>query len=145
MAKSDWKNYITENGDFELPNYLFRVFMELMKESLDMGTLLSDDPAKLRAYKERTKKHFKARWIETAEALEFFELVVACGCSHYDYCEICGGSRYILNGALSPDQLREVAVFHNAEITVEQADQLHKGLMKALREIKESPHVVPAL
>ena len=53
---SDWKNFININGDFELPNFLYRTINDLMKQALDMGTLLSDDPYKLRAYKEQTKK-----------------------------------------------------------------------------------------
>ena len=56
---SDWKNFININGDFELPNFLYRTINDLMKQALDMGTLLSDDPYKLRAYKEQTKKLFK--------------------------------------------------------------------------------------
>lgn len=144
MAKSDWENYITDNGDFELPNYLFRVYMELMKESLDMGTMLSSDPAKLRAFKEQIKKRFKSRWIETAKALEFFELVVPCTCNYHDYCEICGGSRFLLNGALSPDELREVAVFYGAEATTEMVEKLQTGLVRAVRELEEiQSSVVP--
>lgn len=137
MKSTDWKTYVNPNGDFELPNYLFRVFTELMKQALDMGTLLSDDPVKLRAYKEQIKKQFKSRWLETAQALEFFDLVVACSCRPNQYCEICGGSRYILNAAVSPDQLREIAVFTSAEATSEMADKLQKGLMKAIKELDE--------
>ena len=59
---SDWKNFININGDFELPNFLYRTINDLMKQALDMGTLLSDDPYKLRAYKEQTKKLFKNKW-----------------------------------------------------------------------------------
>lgn len=137
MSKSnDWRSYVNANGDFELPNYLFKMITELMKQSLDMGTLLSDDPAKLRAFKEQTKKQFKSRWLETAEALEFFELVIPCTCKRSDYCEICGGSRYLLNGALSPDEMREVAVFYGAEATSELAEKLEKGLRKAVRELE---------
>ena len=56
---NDWKNYIDLNGNFELPNFLYKTINELMKQALDMGTLLSDDQYKLRAYKEQTKKLFK--------------------------------------------------------------------------------------
>ena len=33
---NDWKNFINENGDFELPNFLYKTITELMKHSLDM-------------------------------------------------------------------------------------------------------------
>lgn len=136
MSKNvEWRNYVNNQGDFEMPNYLFRMYMELMKQALDMGTLLSDDSAKLRAYKEQVKKQFKSRWLETAQALEFFDMVIPCACKHSDYCEVCGGSRYILNAAISPDKMREVAVFYSAEANSDLADKLQKGLLKALRDI----------
>jgi len=53
----DWKKYIDSNGDFQLANFLYKSVNELMKHSLDMGTLLSSDPQKLRAYKEQTKNY----------------------------------------------------------------------------------------
>lgn len=136
MSKSlDWKSYVNPQGDFEFPGFLYRVYMDMMKYALDMGTLLSDDQAKLRAYKEQIKKHFKTRWNETAQALEFFDMVVPCSCKNTDYCEICGGSRYILNNAISPDKLREVAVFYGAEASADMAAKLQKGLMRALDEL----------
>jgi hypothetical protein len=67
---NNWKTFINENDDFELPNFLYRTIMDLMKQSLDMGTLLSNDQQKLRAYKEQTKKLFKNKWFEIAKALE---------------------------------------------------------------------------
>lgn len=136
MSKSlDWKSYVNPQGDFEFPNYLYRVYMDMMKYALDMGTLLSDDPAKLRAYKEQIKKHFKTSWSETAQALEFFDLVVCCTCLSTDYCDICGGSRYILNDAVAPDRLRETAVFFGAGASRDIAEKLHKGLMQAMKEL----------
>lgn len=134
----NWKNYVNNAGDFELPNYLFRMLTELMKQALDMGTLLSEDSAKLRAYKEQTKKQFKGRWMEIAEALEFFDLIVPCVCKDKEYCTQCGGSRYILNSAISPDRLREVAVFTSAGANAEIAEKLQKGLMKALEEMDDN-------
>jgi hypothetical protein len=132
----NWKNYVNEHGDFELPLYLYRVINSLMKSSLDMGTLLSEDKAKLRAYKEQTKNLFKKRWLEVAQSLESFDLIIPCGCEQNEYCKVCGGSRYILNSALSSDQLKEVAVVVGAEQDAELADKLHKGLVKALKELK---------
>ena len=78
---SDWKNFININGDFELPNFLYRTINDLMKQALDMGTLLSDDPYKLRANKEQTKKLFKNNWYDLAQALEFFEIIEQSSCS----------------------------------------------------------------
>lgn len=136
MSRSlDWKGYVNDVGDFELPNYLFRMNNDLMKQALDLGTLLSDDKNKLRAYREQIKKTFKRRWMELAEALEFYDLIVPCGCSEGDYCTLCGGSRYRLNEALTPDQMREVAYILGAGEDAELAAKLQKGLMKALKEV----------
>ena len=77
---NDWKNYIDVNGNFELPNFLYKTINELMKQALDMGTLLSDDQYKLRAYKEQTKKLFKQKWFTIAQSLEFFNLIEQCAC-----------------------------------------------------------------
>ncbi len=128
----EWRNYINSRGDFELPNYIYRSINDLMKQALDMGTLLSDDQAKLRAFKEQTKSIFKRRWLEIAQALEYFEIVVPCGCAHTEYCRECGGSRYRLNSALSPDQIREIAVIANDDTS---RAKLEAGLAKALREV----------
>ena len=40
---TNWESFINESGDFELPNFLYRTINDLMKQSLDMGTLLSND------------------------------------------------------------------------------------------------------
>ena len=56
---NDWKNFVDQNGDFQLANFLYKNINDLMKHALDMGTLLSNDQHKLRAYKEQTKKLFK--------------------------------------------------------------------------------------
>jgi len=133
----DWRDYVNSQGDFELPNYLYRMIMELMKQALDMGTLLSDDDAKLRAYKEQIKKHFKGRWADVAKALEFFDMVDPCTCRPKDYCEICGGSRFLLSAAIAPDHLRETAVFYAAEEDTELANKLHKGLIKAQEDLEK--------
>lgn len=96
----DWRRYLNAEGEFELAKYLYRTNKELMKLALDMGTLLSDDKAKLRAYKEKIKKDFTARWTNLAEALEAFGLVVACGCEPETYCQECGGARYLFDQTL---------------------------------------------
>jgi hypothetical protein len=80
VTSVDWKRHVNSDGNFELPSYLYKMISGLMKQSLDLGTMLSDDPAKTRAYKERTKDTFKAQWASLAEALEFFDIVVPCVC-----------------------------------------------------------------
>lgn len=140
----EWRHYVTDNGDFELGSYLYRVISDLMKQSLDMGTLLSNDPAKLRAFKEQTKSTFKKRWLEVAQALENFEILTSCGCPISQYCAACGGSRYRLNTALSPDRLREIAVVLSTDINDPQlALRLAEGLEKALLETQEVQNALP--
>lgn len=130
----DWRTYVDDNGDFELAGYLYRVILDLMKTSLDMGTLLSTDQARLRAYKESVKGIFKNRWLEVAQALEAFDIIIPCGCPANDYCKVCGGSRYRLNAALSPDELREIALFEAPGSDPKLKDKLEDGLRKALKE-----------
>lgn len=127
----DWRNYVDHNGDFELAGYLYRVLNDLMKQSLDMGTLLSNDQAKLRAFKDQTKSIFKKRWMEVAQALEAFEIITPCGCPSHEYCKACGGSRYRLNSALAPDVMREIALVTAPGTNGEVKRKLEEGLAKA--------------
>lgn len=135
---SDWKNYINNNGDFELPNFLYRTINDLMKQSLDMGTLLSADQAKLRAYKEQTKKLFKSRWFDIAEALEFFGIIDKCACHANGkefYCEVCKGARYIPTAVLTPDEMREIGVFVGAGENISLIDKLQKSIADVVNEL----------
>jgi hypothetical protein len=135
---NDWKNYIDLNGNFELPNFLYKTINELMKQALDMGTLLSDDQYKLRAYKEQTKKLFKSKWFSIAESLEFFGLIEECICkSSYreSYCDYCKGARYVISATLSPDEMREVGVFFNAAQDAQAISRIQKSLIQALNEM----------
>jgi hypothetical protein len=134
---NNWKTFINENDDFELPNFLYRTIMDLMKQSLDMGTLLSNDQQKLRAYKEQTKKLFKNKWFEIAKALEAFSIIDPCICSTQEkevYCEVCKGARYIINSTLTADEMREIGVFTNAGTSSEIMNKLQKSLNKILSE-----------
>lgn len=135
---NDWKNFINENGDFELPNFLYKTITDLMKQTLDMGRLLSSDQQKLRAYKEQTKKAFKARWYEIAKALEFFNIIDPCICATDEkeiYCDICKGARYIISSTLTADEMQEVGVFTNAGINVEIIEKLQKSLNQILTDL----------
>jgi hypothetical protein len=109
-----------------------------MKNSLDMGTLLSNDQYKLRAYKEQTKKLFKNKWLNIADALEYFDILEKCVCyvdRSEPYCDVCKGSRYKISSYLSPDEMREVSTFVNAMQDSEVQEKLQKGLMKLLEDI----------
>lgn len=135
MKSSNWQNYVDQNGNFELPTFLFNVIYDLMKQSLDLGTLLSDDSTKTRAFKERIKDTFKSSWLTVAQALEAFDLIVPCSCfGTNNFCKVCGGSRYQLNTALSPNAMREVGVVTVSD-NPELAEKLKEGLAKALAEL----------
>jgi len=135
---SDWKNYIDQNGDFQLANFLYKSINELMKNSLDMGTLLSSDQHKLRAYKEQTKKLFKNKWFDIANCLEYFDVIEKCVCfseQKDNYCEICKGARYKISSYLSADEIKEVSTFVNAAHDQEIQEKLQKGLKKLLEQM----------
>lgn len=135
--KGGWKNYVDVSGDFELAAYIYDSIIDLMKTALDLGTLLSSDQARLRAYKEQIKGTFKGRWLEIAQALESFDIIVPCGCPTDEYCPICKGSRYRLNDVLSPDELREISVVVGKNTDDPKLTQkLEEGLARALKEVK---------
>lgn len=137
---NDWKKYTDVNGDFQLANFLYKSINDLMKHSLDMGTLLSNDAHKLRAYKEQTKKLFKNKWFEIANCLEFFDVIEKCVCyseTQELYCDVCKGSRYKISHFFTADDIKEVGVFYNAAQNVELAEQIQKKLMLALDELSE--------
>lgn len=137
ISMSKWRNYIDENGNFQLANYMYRTINDLMKNSLDMGTLLSDDPQKLRAYKEQTKKLFKSKWYEMAESLEAMDIIEKCHC-YVDqkeiYCDICKGARYIVSEYLTADMIREISVVTNSQ-DQEVAKKLQAALVQVLNEV----------
>lgn len=136
----DWKKHIDVNGNFQLANFIYKSINDLMKNTLDMGTLLSDDNYKLRAYKEQVKKNFKSKWLDIANSLEFFDVIERCICTDNPkdvYCEICKGSRYKISDYLTADQVREFGTFYGAADTVEISEKLQKGLLKALNELPE--------
>jgi hypothetical protein len=137
---NDWTRFTDSNGDFQLANFLYRNINDLMKHSLDMGTLLSTDAHKLRAYKEQTKKLFKSKWYDIAQCLEFFDIIEKCVCysdGQEAYCEVCKGSRYRISSFFTAEEVREVGIFYNAASNAKLAEDLHKKLMQALDELSE--------
>lgn len=137
---NDWKKFTDVNGDFQLANFLYRNINDLMKHSLDMGTLLSNDQQKLRAYKEQTKKLFKNKWFEIAQALEFFDIIEKCVCYSEvqdKYCDICKGARFKLTSYLTSDEINEIGVFYSAAQNADAAEKLYKKLMTALNDLSE--------
>lgn len=135
MSRStDWHSFVDDEGRFEFPNYIYKTISELMKLSLDMGTLLSDDKAKLRAYKEQIKKEFKSRWFNIAQALEVFELAEPCGCDSREFCKECGGSRYKLNKALTADQIQEIGYIIGPLDDPKAIQELRNDLMDVIKD-----------
>jgi len=132
----DWRLYVNSEGDFELSKYLFNMINSLMKNALDFGTLLSDDPAKLRAYKEQTKFTFKRQWLEVAQALEAFEIVTPCECDLNKYCDSCGGSRYRMHDAITAERMREISLVMAPGYDPDLASKLDDGLTRALEEVE---------
>lgn len=107
----DWGDYVDEDGQVELPNYVYTVILHLMKYTLDLGAIFADgdDDPRLRSFRNRVKSEFKERWYDIAEMLEYMELIVPCGCSFDDFCYSCQGARYLLNKSLSADIVHEIS------------------------------------
>lgn len=108
MSKVHWRDFVNESNDFQLSTYIYLLINRMMKNSLDLGTLLSNDPQKLRAFKEQVKKAHKEAWADVADSLEFFGVIQRCSCRSDQYCEVCKGSRYVPADIVNPD----VAVTH---------------------------------
>lgn len=140
MSKNiDWEDFIDDSGDFELAAYLYQSNLRLMKSALDLGTLLSSDSTRLRAYKEQIKQIFKAQWKNTAQALESFGIIEPCICTD-EFCRICKGSRYRLGVTLGADEIQEfsMVVTSKEEHDPEIQKILTQGMEKAVRELKEA-------
>lgn len=138
----DWRSYMDQHGNFEMPNFLYRSNNELMKQCLDFGTMITDDKIRLRAYKEQVKKAFRARWFSIADALEQFDIIESCVCREGDYCEICGGSRFRLSEWLTPDEMHHIAAFTATVSNFDLETMLQEGLQKAIYEVSNA---VPAV
>ena len=137
MIKStDWQRYIDKSGNFEFPKYLYRTISDMMKINLDLGTLVCNDPTKLRAYKERVKSTYKEKWLDIASVLEFFDIIQRCGCDHDEFCTVCGGSRYILSEALTADEIRQISYAFGPDVEAGIAKKLEEGLEKALKQVE---------
>lgn len=133
----DWRNYVNEKGEFELPFYLYRVIYGLMKNALDLGTLLSEDERRLKAYRDRVKATFKNQWLQIAQSLEHFGLIQPCGCALDDFCSICGGSRYVMDTTFNEDEVREVFTVLSNNADDETAVRLKQELASLLGDIYE--------
>ena len=136
MIKStDWQKYIDRQGNFEFPKYLYKTISDMMKVNLDLGTLVCNDPAKLRAYKERVKSTYKEKWLDIASVLEFFEIIQRCICDHDEFCKVCGGSRYILSETMTADEIRQISYAFGADVEAGIAKKLEDGLKRVQLDI----------
>src|SRR5690606_22784967 len=79
----------------QLPRYLYEMINRLMKQTLDLGTLACHNDAQLRSYKATVKRNFKSEWHRLAEILVDYHVIIRCICDDDQFCEICGGCRYI--------------------------------------------------
>ena len=107
----------------QLPRYLFEMINRLMKSTLDLGTLACSSERQLRSYKSTVKRTFKDEWKDLAEILVRFNVITKCVCEDDEFCEICGGCRYLFQ-EISTDSLQIL-------------DKLSEGLEKAVAEVKQ--------
>ena len=134
--KKNVNKFVSETGDFEFPNFLYDTINNLMKSTLDLGTLAcADDKNRLRAFKETVKKNFKSKWSEIAEVLEEFDLIEPCTCVENEFCTICGGSRFVTNQFYQSDAIVEVTIGAGHE---DVAERLREGMKRALVEAKQA-------
>lgn len=105
----------------QMPRYLFEMINRLMKSTLDLGTLACVNERQLRSYKATVKRNFKQEWRDLASILEEYKIIIECVCGDDEFCEICGGCRYLFH-EVSAESMKTL-------------DKLTQGMMKALEEI----------
>lgn len=66
-----------------------------MKSTLDLGTIACQNQNQLRSYKTTVKRTFKNEWYDLAEILLKAKLISRCLCDEGDFCDICGGARFV--------------------------------------------------
>ena len=110
VNKKDVNDYVDALGNFDFVKYTYDLFSDSMKHTLDMGTLLSNDQQKLRAFKEQVKKDFRTQWKSLASVLELVEVAGKCFCQDGDYCKNCGGARYVAANTFQSQNSLEVGV-----------------------------------
>lgn len=139
MGKRDIENYVDSYGVFDFVKYTYELFNDSMKQTLDMGTLLSSDPQKLRAYKEQIKKDFKSRWEALASVLEQFGIADKCRCFENQYCKICGGSRYLTSDTMQPPDV-EIGI-----VTLDDNEKLKVQLLDSFTDKVDNDHKMSAV
>ncbi len=92
-----------EYDEFNIVKYIHNNINNSMKYALDLGTMLSDDPKKLRAFKEQIKKHSRQQWEAIGKALVYLDLAYECICSPGQYCTACSGARYVMSTLIDSD------------------------------------------
>ena len=124
-------------AEVELPKFLYRTLVSVMKETLDLGTLVCHNAKEERAFKERTKAAHRKAWKEIADMLLDLGIVTSCICRDDEYCEICGGSRYVLddNTFISNADTTTVALNMRANVNDDMQAQLRVGLHRALEQV----------
>lgn len=107
----------------QLPRYLYEMINRLMKSTLDLGTLACANEKQLRSYKSTVKRNFKDEWYDLAEILEQYNIITSCVCEDDEFCEICGGCRYLFQEVSPRSQ--------------EVLDKLTLGMQKAINQLKQ--------
>jgi hypothetical protein len=121
---------LSESDNFNIVKFIYMLLNDSMKYALDMGTLLSDDPQKLRAYKEQIKKNSKGNWDKLGAALVNIGIADDCICSRGEYCQVCGGSRFVMSSLVSSTEIVEHVMAISGSITSEAEKQaVAEGLM----------------
>ena len=119
-----------KNDEFNIVKFMYLNINASMKHALDLGTMVSDDPQKLRAYKEQIKKNARKQWDELGRALVYLGLADECICSQGDYCTICSGSRFVMSSLLASDSYVESGMATSITLDEQQAQGVVETLNK---------------
>lgn len=128
------------DDSYNLIKFLYTNVNNSMKYALDMGTLLSNDPQKLRAFKEQVKKKSREQWDAIGRVLEGLGLAEKCTfCKKGEFCHHCGGARYVTSVLLDSPTFTESGI----AVTATKPDDIEKMIKHLTKQNQSANEQVP--
>lgn len=124
-----------DEEEFNIVKFIYMNLNHSMKYALDLGTMVSTDPQKLRAYKEQIKKNARFQWEEIGRALVYLGLADECQCKRGDYCTVCSGSRFVMSSLISSSSYVDRGLVTAATLTEEQVKSVEQALKSTVRPV----------
>lgn len=138
------EEYIDEE-EFNIVKFIYMNINQSMKYALDLGTMVSTDPQKLRAFKEQIKKNARFQWEEIGRALVYLGLADECQCKRGDYCTICSGSRFVMSSLISSSSYVDHGLVTAATLNPDQVKIVEEALKLPYLKRENQQDEVPSV